>query len=79
MAKTTANFTLLPPKPNTCPECAVDHPPDLPHDLGSLYYQYKFLQQHGRWPTWKDAMAHCDEGIKEYWAEALAERGIEVE
>lgn len=65
--------------PGTCPECAVAHPPEQPHDQQSLTYQYKFYDQHGRWPTWEDAMAHCPFDIKLYWSNALAERGIVVE
>jgi mannose/cellobiose epimerase-like protein (N-acyl-D-glucosamine 2-epimerase family) len=30
-----------------------------PHNQQSLYYQYAFFGEHGRWPTWKDAVAHC--------------------
>jgi hypothetical protein len=59
-----AGMTLLPCKKNVCQECAVDHPKDHPHNADSLYYQYKFLDQHGRWPTWEDAIAHCNEEVK---------------
>ena len=62
----------------TCPECAVKHDLQQPHNRDSLTYQYKFYDQHGRWPTWADAMAHCPEEVKEYWKDALRERGIEV-
>lgn len=48
----------------TCPECAVKHDPWQPHNKDSLTYQYKFYDEHGRLPTWEDAMAHCDEDIK---------------
>lgn len=64
--------------PGTCPECAVVHDPEMPHNQQSLTYQYKFYDKHGRWPTWKDAMAHCTEEMKQAWMEALAERGITV-
>ena len=47
----------------TCPECAVKHDPEQPHNRDSLAYQYKFYDQHGRWPTWSDAMAHCPKGL----------------
>jgi len=46
-------FGLMPAAPGTCPECAVDHPPELPHNQQSLFYQYKFYNDHGRWPTWE--------------------------
>lgn len=70
---------ILPPKPGTCPICAVKHRPEQPHNPQSLYYQMKFRQQHGRFPTWADAMAHCEEYIKKMWVDALAERGVIVE
>jgi len=60
----------------TCPECAVKHQPESPHNQQSLTYQYKFYDENGRWPTWDDAMAHCTEGIKELWKEALIEAGV---
>lgn len=63
----------------TCPECAVAHDPGMPHNQQSLAYQYHFYDQHGRWPTWADAMAHCSEEMKEQWKAALREKGIEVE
>lgn len=62
----------------TCPECAVAHEPEMPHNKDSLAYQYNFYDKNGRWPTWEDAMAHCPEEIKEAWRQALRERGIDV-
>ena len=70
---------LLPPKPGTCQECAVDHTPDFPHNLDSLYYQYFFYDKHGRWPTWMDALEHCDKKIKARWIEELTKRGVDLE
>lgn len=64
--------------PGTCPECAAKHGPDQPHNRDSLAYQYKFYDEHGRWPTWEDAMAHCPEWIRAAWIEALREKGVEV-
>ena len=29
--------------PDTCPECAVVHDPQQPHNRDSLYYQYKIF------------------------------------
>jgi hypothetical protein len=69
---------LMPCAPDVCQECAVKHDPDMPHNQQSLYYQYKFYQQHGRWPTWKDAMAHCTPGMQDAWIRAFKERGIEI-
>lgn len=62
----------------TCPMCAVKHDPDMPHNRDSLTYQYKFYDEHGRFPTWADAMAHCPKEIKEIFTQALQEHGVEV-
>ena len=59
-----------------CPMCATEHEPGLPHNLQSLAYQYKFYDEHGRWPTWEDAMAHCEPQVQEHWRQAMAELGI---
>ncbi|WP_195985336.1 hypothetical protein [Clostridium sp. D33t1_170424_F3] len=64
--------------PGTCPECAVKHDPEQPHNRDSLCYQYKFYDQHGRWPTWADAMAHCTPEVKAIWREALKEHGVDI-
>jgi len=64
--------------PGTCTECGIKHDHYLPHDRESLVYQYIFYDQHGRWPTWEDAMAHCTDKVKEYWREALVKRGIKT-
>lgn len=69
-------LTLLAPRADACPECAVDHPADMPHNRASLYYQMKFHQEHNRWPTWEDAMAHCDADMKEQWRRELIKEGI---
>lgn len=63
----------------TCPECAVAHDPGMPHNCRSMAYQYHFYDQHGRWPTWRDAMEHCDDVIKEQWIKALQEKGVNVD
>ena len=62
----------------TCPMCAVKHEPEMPHNRDSLCYQYKFYDQHGRWPTWADAMAHCAPEVKAIWRRELVARGVEV-
>lgn len=69
---------LLPPKPGVCQECAVDHDPKLPHNKDSLYYQTKFHMEHGRYPTWEDAMSHCSDEMKEFWREELKKHGVDV-
>lgn len=72
-------MTLLGKTPDgTCPMCAVKHDPEQPHNQQSLAYQYKFYDQHGRFPTWADAMKHCPDEIKAFWVEALTEQGVEI-
>jgi len=66
-----SGMKLLPCKYGVCKECAVDHLPTEPHDNQSLYYQYKFYGEHGRWPTWKDAIAHCDGPTQVMWEREL--------
>jgi hypothetical protein len=70
--------TLLSPSPDKCQECAVAHDPEQAHDANSLHYQYKFKKDHGRWPTWKDAIEHCPETIKDFWITQLKEHGIDA-
>ena len=64
-------FCLLPPDPGVCAQCATAHAADEPHNYQSLYYQMRFRIRNGRWPTWEDAMAHCDEDVKEIWRDTL--------
>ncbi len=71
-------WKLLPAAPGTCPECAVAHRPEDPHNAQSLSYQYSFYGQHGRWPTWTDAMAHCTEEMRARWIEELRKMGVEI-
>ena len=61
-----------------CEACAVKHNPDEPHNQQSMYYQYWFRQRHKRWPTWKDAMAHCNAKMKKLWKEGLREHGVKI-
>ena len=72
------DFHLMPCAANVCQECAVDHPVGQPHNQQSLYYQYKFYSQHGRWPTWADAMDHCSDDVKKVWIAELRKHGVEV-
>lgn len=69
-------WTVLPPPPGVCVECARDHEPEQPHDAQSLHYQVKFMTDTGREPTWGDAMAHCDPDTQAAWTRALNERGV---
>lgn len=73
-----ATWTMLPPSPDVCSQCACDHEPEIPHNQQSLHYQYAFYAEHDRWPTWADAMAHCDEETQRSWRAALRGHGVEV-
>jgi len=68
-------MTLLPCAPDVCQECAVKHETWQAHNKQSLYYQYKFYAKHERFPTWKDAVAHCPKEIREQWEAKLTELG----
>ena len=68
---------LLPALGGTCSECAVEHGPTEPHNQQSLYYQYHFYNEHGVWPTWGDALAHCDEKTRQLWESELLKIGVE--
>lgn len=71
-------MTLLPTKPGVCPECGVDHPAEQPHNRDTLLYQYTFYDKHGRFPSWADAMEHCEADVKACWVRELKARGVEV-
>lgn len=73
-----ASFMLLPAPKGTCEQCAVDHPPEQPHNQQSLFWQYWFYGKHGRFPTWADAMAHCTDAVKSLWKSELGKLGIIV-
>lgn len=77
--KNLAPWKLLPAKTGTCPECAVAHDPKAPHNAQSLFYQYKYFNEHDHWPNWKNAMAHCSEEIKSFWVAELQKMGVNVE
>lgn len=68
-------FKVLPPAEGLCKECARGHEPDEAHDAQSLVYQYTFFARGGRWPTWRDAVAHCDPVVRGAWIEKLREHG----
>lgn len=68
---------LLPPSKGTCPYCGIDHNPLSPHNQESMYYQYRFKNEHGRWPTWADACAHCPEEYKDCVRDVCEKRGAE--
>lgn len=74
---------VLPPA-HGCPQCGTEHDPGMPHDQPALIYQYWFRSneaRHGRperWPTWVDAMSHCEPQMRAAWILALADHGITV-
>jgi hypothetical protein len=77
-ATDTVHFNIMPAPAGTCPECAVKHDADMPHNATSLSYQYRFYAQHGRWPNWVDAMEHCTEDMRASWTDALVKQGVDV-
>ena len=62
---------LLPPPKDSCPACGYKHEPHFPHNVQSVYYQYRFYGLRGRWPTWADAAAHCSPGMIVFWKQQL--------
>jgi len=76
--KSIKQFLLMPAKEGTCPECATAHEPEQPHNQQSLFYQYKFYNDNGRWPTWNDALEHCSRDIKELWTKELSKHGVKI-
>lgn len=69
-------WKMLPPAPDRCPICAVDHAHDEPHDAQSVYYQMRFRAAHGRYPTWADALAHCAPEVRASWEAGIRKMGI---
>ena len=70
---------MLPAKEGTCEWCAVEHKSNLPHDATSMFYQYRFYNENGRWPDWRDALAHCLDKMKEFWKSELKKANIDVD
>lgn len=66
------------PQSGNCETCATVHTPANPHNAQSFFYQYKFFDQHGRWPNWLDAMAHCDAETQAIWIRQLEKSGVDV-
>ena len=67
------------PAETGCPDCGVDHQGHVPHNATSVQYQYRFYAEHHRWPSWRDAMAHCDDETRELWTQALVAKGIDID
>lgn len=70
-----SGMMMLPAAPGKCPECAGEHLPSDPHNAQSLFYQMRFHSEHGRWPCWADALAHCTEPVRVAWEAELRRRG----
>jgi hypothetical protein len=71
----TIPMRLLPPRAGLCAVCAVDHPPEMPHNPQSLYWQMAFNTDHGRAATWADAVAHCTGQMRAKWELELKRMG----
>jgi hypothetical protein len=70
---------IMPPHPDACQTCGVNHQPELPHNKDSLFYQYSFYAKHDRWPTWGDAMQHCPPAVRIAWTDLLRKREIKID
>ncbi len=71
----TAPMRLLPCAKGLCQICAVDHQATFPHNKDSLFYQMQFKGRFDRWPTWADAVAHCDAQMQSAWKKLLSQGG----
>lgn len=67
---------MMPAAKGTCQLCATAHEPHEAHNKQSLYYAVRFQAQHGRSPTWADAVAHCSPEIIAMWKEELGKRHV---
>lgn len=78
--KDNHGMTMLPaiPAEGQCAACGEYHDPGMPHNRDSLRYQYTFYDENGRWPSWADAMAHCEGEVQAAWRAELARRGVDV-
>lgn len=66
-----ATMTLMPVVAGACAVCASKHESNLAHNLHSLYYGMRFKIEHGRDPTWADAIAHLSDKDQAQWKAAL--------
>ena len=74
----TMTAMLMPAREGTCETCATKHEAELPHNAQSLFYQMRFNAENGRYPDWRDAMAHCDAEMRATWTEHLEALGVDV-
>ena len=70
---------ILPPREGACWYCGDFHNSRDPHNLNSLLYQHRFRKRNGRYPTWADAMSHCNRKTKEKWIDRLVRRGVRID
>jgi hypothetical protein len=70
---------LMPVAKGNCSQCNYQHPADQPHNAQTMYYQVAFYQEHGRWPTWVDAMSHCTTEVQAQWTIHLVDLGVDVQ
>ena len=75
----TKQLRMMPPARHLCQKCAVAHGEMEAHNAQTLYYAFWFNQQHGRSPTWRDAIAHCPEETKAAWEKHLGKLGIDLD
>lgn len=71
--------TVIPaPKDGACRVCGEIHGRGEAHNRDSLLYQHKFRMNHGRYPTWEDAMGHCGKAARDRMIKRLARHGIHL-
>jgi hypothetical protein len=64
-------LTILPPAQHLDQKWPVAQKEMEAHNAQSLYYAFWFNDTDVRSPTWRDAIAHCPDDIKEAWAKYL--------
>jgi len=67
----TNTFQPLPPPPEACSTCAIEHEATSPHNPQSLYWQTKRRLEGLPAPTWEDALAHVTGAEREAWESQL--------
>jgi hypothetical protein len=55
--------------------CGAAHELGDAHDWTSVYYMLSFRSTFGRFPTYKDAIAHCTIRKKREWMSAIRRAG----
>lgn len=67
------------PEPNFCDTCGEYHLEYMPHEYGSFTYRQNFFNQHGRLPTYRDAMRHCPPEVRDLAVQAYEAFGLDVD